>query len=67
MQMPVDKKNRKGTSPSTQTNNDEVPVNKKIRINPNSRANENVPDDKKRTTTENSQGVGSEITDGEDG
>ena len=38
-----------------------------LKINPDNRANENIPEEKRRTKTGNSDGVGSEITDGEDG
>lgn len=40
-----------------------------VKKNPNPRANENLPEkkDKEEDETDNSTGVGSEITDGEDG
>ena len=41
-------------------------VHSKLKINPDNRANENIPEEKRRTKTGNSDGVGSEITDGED-
>ena len=37
-----------------------------IKINPNPRANANITDDKKQEPSQH-EGVGSEITDGEDG
>lgn len=40
-----------------------------VKKNPNPRANENLPDndDKEKSENEDTTGVGSEITDGEDG
>jgi len=38
-----------------------------IKINPNPRANENIPVNKKKEPSENAGGPGTEITDGEDG
>ncbi|HEU4471632.1 MAG TPA: hypothetical protein VFR58_11140 [Flavisolibacter sp.] len=43
------------------------PIEKAMAKNPNPRANENVPEEaKKAPGHENSEGIGSEITDGED-
>ena len=38
-----------------------------LKLNPNPYANGNVPDEKKKQRAGNTEGVGSEITDGEDG
>ena len=43
------------------------PVEKPIKENPNPRANENISDRDKQQKPKNTEGVGSEITDGEDG
>jgi hypothetical protein len=52
-----------------ETRNDKAatPVKQPIKENPNPRANENIADYDKKEVPKNTEGVGSEIIDGEDG
>lgn len=47
--------------------NETISKKEEIKVNPNPKANANVPDAEKRNNEETNTGPGSEITDGEDG
>lgn len=54
---------KKSENPDAPEKQNEQP----LKQNPNPRANENIPEEKRKEEPDNTEGVGSEITDGEDG
>jgi hypothetical protein len=65
--MTPDKKKHPEQKPAETPDIREKKDDNPIKINPNPRANENIPAEKKRDGPDQAEGIGSEITDGEDG